>query len=150
MWEPRCLTTLWASTACYRDSFTFLFVLRPLASFPIRIHLDLCISGTAGAAIWTGDSPVVKPLPTYVSTNTKETRTDKHPCLEWDSNPRSLCFENKKTFYALGRAGAVIASLITEVTKSRSIRCTEKVGRVGQSEKKNLTRRGETIFFVGY
>jgi hypothetical protein len=22
MWEPRCLTTLWASTACYRDSFT--------------------------------------------------------------------------------------------------------------------------------
>jgi hypothetical protein len=24
MWEPRCLTTLWASKACYRDSFTFL------------------------------------------------------------------------------------------------------------------------------
>jgi hypothetical protein len=23
MWEPRCLTTVWASTACYRDSFTF-------------------------------------------------------------------------------------------------------------------------------
>jgi hypothetical protein len=22
MWEPRCLTTLWAFTACYRDSFT--------------------------------------------------------------------------------------------------------------------------------
>jgi hypothetical protein len=26
MWEPRCLTTLWASTACYRDSFTFYHV----------------------------------------------------------------------------------------------------------------------------
>jgi hypothetical protein len=26
MWEPRRLTTLWASTACYRDSFTFTFV----------------------------------------------------------------------------------------------------------------------------
>jgi hypothetical protein len=25
MWEPRRLTTLWASTACYRDSFTFTF-----------------------------------------------------------------------------------------------------------------------------
>jgi hypothetical protein len=25
MWEPQRLTTLWASTACYRDSFTFLF-----------------------------------------------------------------------------------------------------------------------------
>jgi hypothetical protein len=23
MWEPRRLTTLWASTACYRDGFTF-------------------------------------------------------------------------------------------------------------------------------
>jgi hypothetical protein len=24
MWEPQRLTTLWASTACYRDSFTYL------------------------------------------------------------------------------------------------------------------------------
>jgi hypothetical protein len=24
MWEPRRLTTLWASTSCYRDSFTFI------------------------------------------------------------------------------------------------------------------------------
>jgi hypothetical protein len=24
MWEPRRLTTLWAFTACYRDSYTFL------------------------------------------------------------------------------------------------------------------------------
>jgi hypothetical protein len=23
MWEPRCLTTQWASMACYRDSFSF-------------------------------------------------------------------------------------------------------------------------------
>jgi hypothetical protein len=22
MWEPQCLTTIWAFTACYRDSFT--------------------------------------------------------------------------------------------------------------------------------
>jgi hypothetical protein len=26
MWEPGRLTTLWASTACYRDSFTFLCI----------------------------------------------------------------------------------------------------------------------------
>jgi hypothetical protein len=26
MWEPRRLTTLWASTACYMDSFTFIFI----------------------------------------------------------------------------------------------------------------------------
>jgi hypothetical protein len=24
MWEPRTLITLWASTACYRDTFAFL------------------------------------------------------------------------------------------------------------------------------
>jgi hypothetical protein len=27
MWEPRRLTTLWTFTACYRDSFTFVFTL---------------------------------------------------------------------------------------------------------------------------
>jgi hypothetical protein len=26
MWEPRSLITLWAFTACYRDSFTFTFI----------------------------------------------------------------------------------------------------------------------------
>jgi hypothetical protein len=25
MWEPRCLTNLWAFTACYRDSFIYIF-----------------------------------------------------------------------------------------------------------------------------
>jgi hypothetical protein len=25
MWDPQRLTTLWASMACYRDSFTFTF-----------------------------------------------------------------------------------------------------------------------------
>jgi hypothetical protein len=27
MWEPRRLTTLWASTASYRDSFTFIIII---------------------------------------------------------------------------------------------------------------------------
>jgi hypothetical protein len=26
MWEPRCLTTLWAFTAFYRDSFIFIYI----------------------------------------------------------------------------------------------------------------------------
>jgi hypothetical protein len=29
MWQPRRLTTLWASAACYRDSFTFFNLLNP-------------------------------------------------------------------------------------------------------------------------
>jgi hypothetical protein len=27
MWEPRRLTTLWVFTACYTDSFAFIFVM---------------------------------------------------------------------------------------------------------------------------
>jgi hypothetical protein len=27
MWDPQRLTTLWASTACYKDSFTFYFTI---------------------------------------------------------------------------------------------------------------------------
>jgi hypothetical protein len=30
MWEPRHLTTLWASTASYKDSFTFIETILPL------------------------------------------------------------------------------------------------------------------------
>jgi hypothetical protein len=36
MWEPRRLTTLWASTACYRDSFTFFFYKKPEIVFSVR------------------------------------------------------------------------------------------------------------------
>jgi hypothetical protein len=36
MWEPRRLTTLWAFTACYRDSFTFFFYIM-IMTFIIRI-----------------------------------------------------------------------------------------------------------------
>jgi hypothetical protein len=32
MWEPRRLITVWASTACYKDSFTFLFIMDELES----------------------------------------------------------------------------------------------------------------------
>jgi hypothetical protein len=28
MWEPQHLTTLWASTGCYRDTFTLLLVIK--------------------------------------------------------------------------------------------------------------------------
>jgi hypothetical protein len=35
MWEPRRLTTLWASTACYRDKFTF-YLLYIIYLYPKR------------------------------------------------------------------------------------------------------------------
>jgi hypothetical protein len=30
MWEPRRLTTVWTSIACYSDSFTFLYIQYPI------------------------------------------------------------------------------------------------------------------------
>jgi hypothetical protein len=38
MWEPRRLTTLWAFTACYRDSLTFFFLVESIVSIVL-----LCI-----------------------------------------------------------------------------------------------------------
>jgi hypothetical protein len=39
MWEPRRLITLWASTACYRDSFTIFFTFLSKVHFNIIFHL---------------------------------------------------------------------------------------------------------------
>jgi hypothetical protein len=45
---------------------------------------------TGGRIPWTGGQPVAKPLPTHRTTQTQNKRTQyRHPCLEWDSNPRS-------------------------------------------------------------
>jgi hypothetical protein len=38
MWEPRRLTTLWASTACYRDSLTF-FTLKVLIECDFVVYV---------------------------------------------------------------------------------------------------------------
>jgi hypothetical protein len=43
MWEPEHLTTLWASTACYRDSFTLLFT-------HLQFSYNLPSEGCAGYA----------------------------------------------------------------------------------------------------
>jgi hypothetical protein len=43
MWEPRRLTALWASTACYRDSFTFIIGFAMRWSDPaIHSHIICC------------------------------------------------------------------------------------------------------------
>jgi hypothetical protein len=53
MWEPRRLTTLWASTACYRDSFTSYTTIqwqetrKEQTSIPTRFHsrVSICSLG---------------------------------------------------------------------------------------------------------
>jgi hypothetical protein len=45
---------------------------------------------TVSTTPWTGFQPVVRPLPAHSATQTQNKRTHyRHPCLEWDSNPRS-------------------------------------------------------------
>jgi hypothetical protein len=45
MWEPRRLTALWVSTACYRDTFTFTFysIYLSLRSL-LCLHQSSCLS----------------------------------------------------------------------------------------------------------
>jgi hypothetical protein len=42
--------------------------------------------------------PVARPLPTHKTTQTQNKRTPRHPCLEWDSNPRSQCLSERRLF----------------------------------------------------
>jgi hypothetical protein len=53
MWEPRRLTTLWASTARYRDSFTFFFRLFNIRRVTKQAEQfaaeELCLEHTAAA-----------------------------------------------------------------------------------------------------
>jgi hypothetical protein len=40
---------------------------------------------TVGRTPWTWNQPFVRPLPTH------KIKAHRHPCLEWDLNPRSQC-----------------------------------------------------------
>jgi hypothetical protein len=62
----------------------YLFLLHPWnASF----HLSFLISDSRLRLLRRVTSPVARPLPTHKH----RINADKHPCLEWDSNPRCQC-----------------------------------------------------------
>jgi hypothetical protein len=50
---------------------------------------SLLILYTVGRTPWPGDQPVARPQSTRRRTQTQNKH--RHPCLEWDSNPRSQC-----------------------------------------------------------
>jgi hypothetical protein len=58
MWKLRCLNTLWASTACYRDTFAFFFkedfTVSPIyATCPDSdLHFDMIILVMLSAVMW--------------------------------------------------------------------------------------------------
>jgi hypothetical protein len=47
---------------------------------------------TVGRTPWTGDQPVARRLPT------RRISAHRHPCLEWDSDPRSQCLNGQRQF----------------------------------------------------
>jgi hypothetical protein len=60
MWESRRLTTLWASTACYRDRYTFSFTcsLFIISSFVTLSRLVIPIADLKNC-IWTACNPLL-------------------------------------------------------------------------------------------
>jgi hypothetical protein len=50
MWEPRRLTNLWASTACYKDSFTFTFL--ATISLTSKASPDIDLTLKSDREIW--------------------------------------------------------------------------------------------------
>jgi hypothetical protein len=56
----------------------------------LGLFFSFLIIYTDGRTPWTSDQPVARPLPTHTTTQTQNKGTQyRHPCLEWDSNPRS-------------------------------------------------------------
>jgi hypothetical protein len=76
------------------SSLVFLFLLLPLWSvghpWKASFHFSSLILETVGRTPWTGDQPVAKPLP--------NTNTDRYPCIECDSKPRSQFSRRRRHF----------------------------------------------------
>jgi hypothetical protein len=60
----------------------------------LGLFFSFLIIYTVGRTPWTGDQPVARPLSTHRTTQNKS----KHPCLEWNSNPRSQRSNERRQF----------------------------------------------------
>jgi hypothetical protein len=57
------------------------------------------ILNTVGMTPWVEDRPVVRLLHTHRTTQIQNKHTQyRHPCLEWDSKPRSQCSSERMEF----------------------------------------------------
>jgi hypothetical protein len=66
----------------------------PCGSWPLFQFLNRY---TVDRTPWTGDQPVRRRLPTYRTTQTQH-KANRHPFLEWDSNPRSPYSSGRRRF----------------------------------------------------
>jgi hypothetical protein len=85
LWNGRADYVFWATdnivTSIYLWFYSPLLDLGRFFSFSFLSTVD--------RTHWTSDEHVARPLPIHRTTQTQNKR--KHPCLEWDSKPRSQC-----------------------------------------------------------
>jgi hypothetical protein len=94
--EGKILDPTGTRTPAPRSSSPYLVAPYMFTKFLILLRLyspSLCLVRffhTVNRIPWTGDQPAARPLPTHRTTRTLNKRTlYRHPCVEWDSKPRS-------------------------------------------------------------
>jgi hypothetical protein len=75
-----------------------------------RAVLQFLNPNTDGRTPWTGDQPVVRPLPTQTQNKRRQTSMS---CVGFE--PTIPAFERAKTVHALDRAPTVIGKVITRL-----------------------------------
>jgi hypothetical protein len=136
-----------------------LFLLLPLWNighpWNASIHSSFLILKTVGRTPWKGDQPVARPLPTHDLTN--RINADKHPCLEWDSNPRFQCSNERRQFmrFEVFTAATMKNAVFRDVAPCSCLRPRGHCDRqtclwvaVNTSERFNLISRGLIILKI--
>jgi hypothetical protein len=86
-----------------KESFFFPLALQPTfgpwpTSMKLCVSLQFTRSWTFGRTPWTGDQLVARPLHKHRTNQTQNKRTHRHPCVKWDSNPRSQRSSERREF----------------------------------------------------
>jgi hypothetical protein len=86
----------------HMDNFFFSLALQPNPGLgPLHETFrftSVTRSRTVGRTPWTGDQLVARPLHIHKHRKRTHNTNTKHPCLEWDSNPRSrrpICYRDR-------------------------------------------------------
>jgi hypothetical protein len=77
--------------------FYYSLLIRRSGLFSFRINLRLWSLYTVGRTPCSGDQPCNKAT-TNTGQHKRRRNADRHPCLEWDSNPWSQCLSGRKHF----------------------------------------------------
>jgi hypothetical protein len=74
---------------CVCILYIYIWLCSPLLD--LDRYFSFLIFYTVSRTPWTGDQPVARSLPAH-----RTAHKHRHPCLEWDSNPRSQCSSGRR------------------------------------------------------